>query len=142
MTEQREIQHELSGTEWGAYAREYLEVDDVWSLEEEIGYRAAQLSARVSAGKLSRGDLRAGRAYANALDAETTALATDGDIESLDGADQVEAVARRIANGAGAKALHAHRNHRVHGRTVSEYHASRRRSGIPGMGALERKDML
>lgn len=91
-----QLEQVMRDTEWYEAAKEMR--TNEWTIEAQTSYMAEVLIARVLDGVCSVQDLRAGVAWANALDAEAVKLGVTTDIHN-------EALARRLAHHGGRTAL-------------------------------------
>lgn len=133
MTESRLAEVALTDVRWEDDARWAIHGD--WDLDTIAEEEAEKLRAQVVTGELALEDLRAGVAWANALDRE--AVAVYGSDLNL-GAQQAERTARRLMHIAGRSALKGVRNERLRASAHAAHHTNVR---MPGMGGLETHDM-
>ena len=133
MKEGQLIEVALAEVRWADDAQWALYGD--WDLSQIAEEEAENLRQQVISGALNINDLRAGVAWANALDRE--AFEQYG--SDLRTGDQVaERTARRLMHLAGRSALNGLRNSRL--RTLAQVELGQYSGGMPGMGKLETHD--
>lgn len=101
MENERILNESGINSKWTEAAREMLAFD--CGLREQTEYYSQRLISSVINGHISIEELRAGVAWANALDREIVERCDD--IESLGSEDRIEAFSRRIAHHSGRIAL-------------------------------------